>query len=408
MLPFNLFKIIFLLLGDLLTFYFALFLAIFFRYQFTFKKEIFLSAGNYFLPVFFIWLIIFLIGRLYELAYTVNRREFFERVIRVFLANILIAALYFYLFTPTSYRPSLVLITTVFFSFIMCIFWRTLANKILQFKRLKVGILNQNTLTEELKSFLLKNPQMGYEIIKEGQPSEKPTLVIQDSLSLLDFYEKVMSRVPLELLSKEWLDAIFSRSNLDGYKVIKRFFDFVGGILLFIISLPLWPIIALLIKIDSRGPVLYRSVRIGKNRKEFLIYKFRTMVRGADKMGPSWTLKGDSRITKIGKILRSTHLDEMPQVLNIIKGDISFVGPRPEEEKLTELYEKEIPFYEYRFLMKPGVIGWAQINYPHGSSIEDARKKLEYDFYYFKNRNLFFDLIIALKAWRIPFEIPTH
>jgi len=164
----------------------------------------------------------------------------------------------------------------------------------------------------------------------------------------------------------------------------------------------------LLIKIDSRGSVLHRSIRIGKNREEFIIYKFRTMVKGADKMGPSWTLKDDSRITRIGKILRFTHLDEIPQVLNIIKGNISFVGPRPEEEKLIELFEKKIPFYEYRFLMKPGAIGWAQINYPHGSSIEDARHKLEYDLYYFKNRNLFFDLIIALKAWRIPFEIPTH
>ena len=404
----NSLKIIFLVLGDLLTFYFSLFLAIFLRYHFVFKEEIFVSAGRYFLPVFLIWLLIFLIGRLYELAYTANHREFFERAIKVFLANILIAALYFYLFTPTSYRPSLVLVSTVFLSFIMFIFWRTLANKILPLKRLKVLILSQNALAEELKTFLPKNPQLGYEIIKDEHPSEAPALIVRDSENLLDFYEKVMSRVPLDLLSKEWFDFILSRSNLDIYDTFKRFFDFVGGIMLFIISLPLWPIIGLFIKLDPRGPILYRSIRIGKNRKKFIIYKFRTMVQGADKIGPSWTLKNDSRITKIGKILRFTHLDEVPQVLNIIKGDISFVGPRPEEEKLTELFVKEIPFYGYRFLMKPGVIGWAQINYPHGSSIEDARHKLEYDFYYFKNRNLFFDLIISLKAWRIPFEIPTH
>jgi len=404
----NSLKIIFLVLGDLSTFYFSLFLAIFLRYRFVFKEEIFVSAGRYFLPVFLIWLLIFLIGRLYELIYTANHREFFERVIKVFLANILIAALYFYLFTPTYYRPSLVLVTTVFFAFIIFIFWRTLANKILPLKRLKVLILSQNALAEELKAFISKNPQLGYEIINEEHSSEASALIIIDSESLVDFYEKVMSRVSLDLLSKEWFDFVVSRSNLDIYDTFKRFFDFVGGIILFIISLPLWPIIGLLIKLDPRGPILYRSIRIGKNRKKFIIYKFRTMVQGADKIGPSWTLKNDSRITKIGKVLRFTHLDEVPQVLNIIKGDISFVGPRPEEEKLTELFVKEIPFYEYRFLMKPGVIGWAQINYPHGSSIEDARKKLEYDFYYFKNRNLFFDLIIALKAWRIPFEIPTH
>ena len=202
----NSLKIIFLVLGDLLTFYFSLFLAIFLRYHFVFKEEIFVSAGRYFLPVFLIWLLIFLIGRLYELAYTANHREFFERAIKVFLANILIAALYFYLFTPTSYRPSLVLVSTVFLSFIMFIFWRTLANKILPLKRLKVLILSQNALAEELKTFLPKNPQLGYEIIKDEHPSEAPALIVRDSENLLDFYEKVMSRVPLELLSKEWFD----------------------------------------------------------------------------------------------------------------------------------------------------------------------------------------------------------
>ena len=132
------------------------------------------------------------------------------------------------------------------------------------------------------------------------------------------------------------------------------------------------------------------------------------MVKDADKIGPAWTLKNDTRITWFGKLLRKTHLDELPQVLNIIKGDTSFIGPRPEEKKLVELFKKEIPFYEKRFLIKPGIVGWAQINYPHGSSVEDAKHKLEYDFYYLKHRSLIFDFLIAVKAWRIPFEIPTH
>lgn len=405
---FNVLKIIFLLIGDFLTFYLSLFLAIVLRYHFVFSEEIFVSAMAYFSPVFIIWLIIFFIGRLYELPYTANRREFFERLIKIFLINIFIATLYFYLFTSNSYRPSFVLVTTVLFSFIIFIFWRSFANKIIRWKKLKVVVLFHDRFVEELEAFLSKNPQLGYEIVEEKQSGTKPFLVIKDSLSLLNFYEKIMHRIPLELLSKEWLEVVASRSNLESYETLKRYIDFIGAIILFSISLPLWPIIALLIKIDSPGPIFHRSIRIGKNKKEFLIYKFRTMVKDADKIGPSWTLKNDERITKIGKILRLTHLDELPQVLNIIKGDISFVGPRPEEKKLSELYEKEIPFYEYRFLMQPGVIGWAQINYPHSSSLEDARYKLEYDFYYFKNRNLFFDFIIALKAWRIPFEIPTH
>ncbi|MGC8651302.1 MAG: sugar transferase [Minisyncoccia bacterium] len=404
----NFIKTIFLFLGDLVVFYFSLFLTILVRYQFTFKKEIFVSASWYFLPVFFLWIIIFVIGRLYELAYNANRRDFFIRVIKIFILNILIAVLYFYLFTSTTYRPSLVLMTTVFFSFFLFIFWRILANQILLLKKIKVLISVQGTLAENLKSFLLKNPQLGYQVITQEKLLDQSSLRINDRSQLLEAYEKIMDYLPLDLLSKNWFEIVLSRTDLKNYEVLKRITDLIGGIMLLLISLPLWPIIAFLIEIDSPGEVIYRSIRIGRNKKPFSIYKFRTMVKNASKIGPAWTLENDPRITKVGKILRKTHLDEVPQVLNIIKGDVSFVGPRPEEEKLTELYEREIPYYQYRFLMQPGVIGWAQINYPQSSSLKDARHKLEYDFYYLKTRNLFFDFIIALKAWRIPFEIPTH
>jgi len=196
--------------------------------------------------------------------------------------------------------------------------------------------------------------------------------------------------------------------NWELYETLKRIIDLFGGIILFILTLPLWLIISLLIKLDSSGPILHKSIRGGLKGNEFYIYKFRTMVDKADSIGPAWTLENDPRITRIGKILRFLHFDEIPQTLNIIKGDISFVGPRPEEIKLLKLFKEEIPFYQFRSLVKPGVIGWAQLNYPHGSSVEDAKEKLKYDFYYLKNRNIFFDFIIALKAWRIPFEVPTH
>ncbi len=196
--------------------------------------------------------------------------------------------------------------------------------------------------------------------------------------------------------------------NREFYETIKRIFDIFSSIILFIFTLPFWLIIPCLIKIDSPGPILHKSIRSGLKGKEFYIYKFRTMVEDACNIGPAWTLKNDPRITKLGKVLRYLHLDELPQIFNIIKGDVSFVGPRPEEIKLTKLFKQDVPFYEFRALIKPGAIGWAQLNYPHGASIEDAKEKLKYDFYYLKNRNIFFDAIIALKSWRIPFEIPTH
>ncbi|MGC8851928.1 MAG: sugar transferase [Minisyncoccia bacterium] len=414
----NILKIIILIIGDLFSFLFGFLTALIIRYRFSFDKIIFLNGLWYFIPVFFIWILIFFIFRLYELIYLTNRKEFFERLFKISLFNIIGAIIYFYIFSSSHYRPSLVLVLTVFFSLFYVIIWRIFANKILRFRKIKIIFETNNARAEELKQIILSNPQLGYEISEKIVEGAK-NIIIQDLisdisydrnisyLSLEEFYELICHKVPLDLINDYWFHQILTHHNYF-YETLKRIADIIFGILLLVISLPIWPIIAFLIKIDSPGEVIYRSVRIGRNRKPFYIYKFRTMVKNANKIGPAWTLENDPRITKVGKILRKTHLDEVPQVLNIIKGDISFVGPRPEEETLVNLYEKEIPFYRYRHLIKPGVIGWAQINYPQSSSLEDARHKLEYDFYYFKTRNLFFDFIIALKAWRIPFEIPTH
>ena len=414
----NIGKIIILVIGDLVSFTLGLLVAIFVRYRFTFDKTVFEQGLIYFLPVFFIWLLIFFIFRLYELIYLANRKEFFERLLKISIINILSALIYFYIVSFKYYRPSLVLLLTVFFSLIFVIIWRIIANKILRFRKIKVIFEVNHPLANELKQIINSNPQLGYEISEHIVEGTK-NIIIKDLitnipheknisyLSLEEFYELICQKVPLELINDYWFSNILTKHN-HWYETFKRMADIIFGILLFLVSLPIWPLIIILIKLDSPGPVFYRSLRLGYQKKPFHIYKFRTMVKDASKLGPSWTLENDPRITRVGKILRKTHLDELPQVVNIIKGDISFVGPRPEEEALVELYEKEIPFYHYRHLMKPGVVGWAQINYPHTASIKEAKEKYEYDLYYFKNRNLIFDFIIALKAWRIPFEIPTH
>jgi lipopolysaccharide/colanic/teichoic acid biosynthesis glycosyltransferase len=148
--------------------------------------------------------------------------------------------------------------------------------------------------------------------------------------------------------------------------------------------------------------------RVGENNKNFRIFKFRTMIDHADKVGPHWTVKNDSRITKFGSFLRKTHIDEIPQFINIIKGDMSFVGPRPEEKDLVNLYSDTIPFYRIRHMVKPGIIGWAILNYSHGSSVEDAIQKLQYDLYYLKNRSFWLDLGMIIRIFRILFLHKTH
>jgi len=423
------------MVGDIFIFYLSLIFTAWVRFGFPFSRQNFHRMVFPFTLVLGGWLILFTISHLYELRFAKNNRRFGETVLKLFLGSTVLAIVIFYIFTP-SFTPKTILLIFLLFFWIIFSLWHTFFNHLIRKAQLNVLLISRAEEKEELKEFLEKNKQLGYNLIaclssleeNVGKIINKEAidLVVVDKLLLakllkdnsslpgkvkimdfLNFSAEVMGKVPLSNLDDSWFLEIKQGERV-GYERLKRIADFLGAIILFVISLPLWPLIALLVKIDSPGPVVYKSIRLGKEGKEFYIYKFRTMVKDASKIGPAWTLPNDSRITKVGKFLRWTHLDEVPQVINILKGDLSFVGPRPEEKKLVQLFEKEIPFYHYRFLMKPGVIGWAQINYPHGSSIKDAREKLKYDFYYLKNRNLFFDFLIALKAWRIPFEIKTH
>ena len=163
------------------------------------------------------------------------------------------------------------------------------------------------------------------------------------------------------------------------------------------IFFPLTIIISILIKFTSKGPIIYKQERIGKGEKPFILYKFRTMKINHN--GPLWTVGNDKRLTFIGKIIRYTHLDELPQLINILKGDISFIGPRPERSELVQMYKK-LPYYEIRHIIKPGLTGWAQLNYKPSASLEEAYEKLQYDVYYIKNRSLLLDFFIVLKTIR--------
>ncbi|MHB8843489.1 MAG: sugar transferase [Nitrospirota bacterium] len=157
-------------------------------------------------------------------------------------------------------------------------------------------------------------------------------------------------------------------------------------------------LIVLLIKLDSAGPVFYSQVRVGRGEETFRVWKLRTMVRDADMNNVHWTTDNDSRITRFGKILRKLHVDEVPQLYNVLRGEMSLIGPRPEAVSLVEMYEREIPYYINRHMVSPGLTGWAQINYPYGNSVEDTREKLKYDFYYIKNRSIVLDIVIFLRT----------
>lgn len=176
----------------------------------------------------------------------------------------------------------------------------------------------------------------------------------------------------------------------------KRAMDVLLSLVGLIILTPLVPFFAAAIKLQDGGPVLYRQTRCGRFNQPFTIYKFRTMRCDAERDGARWATKGDSRVTLLGKFLRKSRLDETPQFWNVLRGDMSFIGPRPERPEMVEEIEEEVSNYSYRHLVKPGITGWAQINYPYGASIEDSRKKLNYDFYYLKYAGLTLEIQILL------------
>lgn len=215
------------------------------------------------------------------------------------------------------------------------------------------------------------------------------------------FYERVTGRVSLNMIRPSWL--IFSsrgrQARISGIlrKIVHRLVAMVGGIL----SLPLAIITAILVKIDSPGPVLYKQERVGKNGRPFTVLKFRSMRADAEKSGPVWACKDDDRTTRVGRIIRKLRIDEIPQFWNIVRGEMDFVGPRPERPHFVSQLAQEIPYYEQRHLIAPGLTGWAQIKYPYGASIEDARQKLQYELYYIKNQSLLLDAIILFETVKI-------
>lgn len=216
------------------------------------------------------------------------------------------------------------------------------------------------------------------------------------------FIERETGRVDLDTLNPSWL--IFS----DGFSsarmlssAIKRIFDIIASLLLLVLTLPIIALFAVLVKLDSKGPAFFRQTRVGLYGEPFTLIKLRSMRIDAEKDGAKWAEKDDPRITRLGRFMRKFRIDELPQAWSVLKGEMSFVGPRPEVPSFVESLEREIPFYAERHMVKPGITGWAQINYPYGASIEDSRRKLEYDLYYAKNYTPFLDLVILLQTLRV-------
>jgi sugar transferase (PEP-CTERM system associated) len=216
------------------------------------------------------------------------------------------------------------------------------------------------------------------------------------------FMERETGIVDLDGLNPSWI--IYgdrgSWGSLD--QIAKRVFDIVASLLLLGFTLPILLVTAIAVKLTSKGPVFYRQERVGYGGRPFMLFKFRSMRTDAEADGsPKWAQKNDPRTTSVGRFIRLTRIDEIPQIINVLRGEMSFVGPRPERPFFVNSLSEELPYYEERHAVKPGITGWAQLNYPYGATTEDAKRKLQYDLYYIKNYSLFLDILILLQTARV-------
>jgi sugar transferase (PEP-CTERM system associated) len=392
---------------------------------------------------------------LYNSAIVSNRREALVRLIQVLGVAYIVLGLLYYLFPPVKLGRGIFHLGFLFVGLLLLL-WRRLFSVLNGAHQLaeRVVILGDGSLAQSLQREIEMRPELGIRVAGRAQlPAienhsgnheigEMPVIPSQTSfwenlatgrpvrgvdrivvameerrgklpvdllLSLKnrgvqvqdgnDVYESITGKVPIESIRLSWL--LFSPGSYASrlFLIYKRFASVVISIFGLLLSLPLIPFIILAIKLSSPGPVLYWQNRVGRDDRVFRCYKFRTMRSDAEAdSGPIWAEDDDPRVTRVGRFLRKTRIDEIPQLLNVFKGDMSLVGPRPERPEFVAALNEKIPYYHLRHSVRPGITGWAQILYKYGSSVEDAKEKLRYDLYYIKNRSVGLDLLIVLNT----------
>jgi len=444
-----------LILGDIIILYFSLWITLIIRYQTNYTAELLAMHLWPFTVVFAFWLIIFYIEDLYEISYHLDNATLLVKLSRSILIGSAFAVVFFYLGQNRlfSIRPQTVLLINSVLAGLLIHLWHVIFITFTKSPKIANGlvIIGFNQLTKEIINDLKEKPQLGYQLrtimIEPSYESEIPenlkSITIRDHFDNLksicqekkintiistihprqdaelsknlfkciplkinffdvaNFYERITGKIPVNTIEQIWFLENLVESNKKFYEKIKRGFDILFSLSLLILSAPFVPLVALLIKLDSKGPIFFTQTRTGRDGKNFKAIKFRTMIENAEISGPQWATKNDARVTKVGKFLRKTRIDEIPQLFNVLRGEMSIIGPRPERPEFIDQLQNDIPFYKERLLIRPGLTGWAQVVGPaYGGSKEESLEKLQYDLYYIKNRSIALDLSIILKTIR--------
>lgn len=434
-------------MGDYVVFCLSLLLALFLRYGQLNETMWTLHSGPFSL-IFLLWLAGLYVAGLYNLEHLRNPLKLFRHYTEGMVGNLLVAFAFFYLHPGLGIAPRtnllVVVVLTLLFGYIWRLFFlRIIDGRLFQGKILYIGPCEDVSNVQNLLSSSSLGLTLGSVLCTSGTPDERMNIHwIQDSKMLertlreqqfslivlgtsiedvlpmhdvlyrslfqsitlinrAELEESTTGRIPLTHVNSTWFIQNLRESEKSWYDSFKRAFDLVLTIPFALFTLLITPFVALAIKLSSSGPILYKQTRVGRHGKEISIWKFRTMRTDAEKDGPQFTssTKTDPRITLAGRILRQLRIDELPQLWNVLRGDLSFIGPRPERPEFVALLVERMPFYHLRHLTRPGLTGWAQVQWlTPTSSLEDNLIKLQYDLYYIKNRSLLLDLSILLKT----------
>ncbi len=417
-------------IGDIAALYLSLIVTLLIRYGVINDEYVHAHLGPFSI-IFILWIAIFYIVGLYEIRNLRTTFSFIRKFgIGIFAGGISSIVLFYIIpYFHISPKTNLALFFVIFI--VIGGAWRLLFNRTIRVPQRRVVLIGDGKEMDELKTHMQENPQIGYHVIQHITTPQKthtiqelrenyhpdtiiisetlhaPTLIKELSQELAHgieitdsttAYQIIFKKLPLSQMQELWLIARLSRPKRV-YETIKHVYEPIFALLLCIALSPLLILIYLLVISTSRGPGIYKQIRAGKGEHLFWIYKFRTMIAHAEKNGAVFAQHHDERITTVGKWLRFSHLDELPQIFNVIRGDISFVGPRPERPEFITQLKKEIPYYELRHIVHPGITGWAQVNYrANVDLIEDTYHKLQYDMFYIQERSFIFDILTILKT----------
>lgn len=415
---------ILLLLGDVVVIWASFFIMLFARFDLREEPQILDDHMGPFIALTFLWLIVFFVSNMYD----TSRIKFsFASLRHVGIAITICALTAFLLFylIPFPVAPKTNLVIVVLVLFVLLSLWRQLFYKIFaKGFRQKIAFLGETAESRALSNLVHEHPYIGYDLA-ETRDGEIPTadfyVLTRDTtddatvtkiaaknaiaMDVRGAYEKLFEKLPVSLVDTKLALELLGRRRPFISRVIWRIFEIVFSLLVLVVTLPFTILSAFAILFEDGGPIFYTQKRVGLRGQNFSFIKFRSMKKDAEKNGPEWAGERDPRTTKVGQVLRKLHIDEIPQMLNVIMGQMSLVGPRPERPEFTEKLEKDIPYYFLRHTAKPGFTGWAQIKFRYARTIDDSREKFEYDLFYLKNRNFFLDLGILAKTLQIIF---TH